>query len=249
MSAESEIRKAIKNLIETMDSGDANLNKKAFHIKSRGYFFMMGKDKSYPIIREEETPHNEHIHEDWEARETTFIDTAGDAAYAIVEWRNPTGNRPQNRPNDIFIDYYPMLKIDNAWKVTALSDELIREGVIYDGVKNDEEGIKKTLQIFYDSFDSCDYELMKTVFHNDVRIFGNNDNFKQGLDFDSWCGIICQSPEIFERKLLTSVINNTIAFAKVKWSGASQSFTDYYTFMLVNGTWIITNKTFSIFNE
>lgn len=244
-STKDEVREAIKNFTEALNiPGDAVRFKNAFHPNARIYHGSLGADRSIPsddyCERAASAPE-----EEWEAIETVLLDITGDAAFAIVEWRHPAGRRPQNNPNDTFTDYYPLLKVDNAWKVTSLTDELKREGII-----PDKDGIQKTLQTFYGGFDSHDYDLMKTAFHMDVRVYGDDDDFRKGLGFDDWRDTLSRrSPETFEREVLLSIIGETIAFAKVKWRGSVHSFTDYYTLTFVNSSWIITTRIFSTKNH
>jgi len=113
--------------------------------------------------------------------------------------------------------------------------------------QKDIENISSVIQIYVEGGRKGDATIMKRAFRKNATIHGHTDGGLLAGPIQLMFDYITQSPPApnLEAKIVSIDLANTVATARVEltdWLGTR--YTDQFTLLKENGSWIITSKVF-----
>ncbi len=117
-------------------------------------------------------------------------------------------------------------------------------------MENNESKIKQTIQTYVDGYLNADSSLIKKAINEEVRLYNVKDGKINKMEMNTWLKSIDDrkaSGDIRHAKFEIGLIDITAdtAFAKLMLYFEKRTFTDYLTFLNVQGNWIIISKIYS----
>ena len=106
-------------------------------------------------------------------------------------------------------------------------------------MSKDLQEVTRLLNLYIEGAGKGNAEKLNEAFHASARWFGTMGGVDYDVDKAGFVAMMVESPDI--------QIDGTVAVATVKESGfwGTLSFTDYFTFSVLDGHWQITNKVFA----
>ena len=118
---------------------------------------------------------------------------------------------------------------------------------------NEQEGIRKAINLYFEGCRNGNVETLKEAFHADATMCGHFGEELmvvpiQGLyDFVSSNPAPAESGEPFEGKVEAIEVAGTVASAKVtEKSYMGHDFTDFFNLLKIEGRWWIVSKVFNV---
>ena len=117
----------------------------------------------------------------------------------------------------------------------------------------EKELIYKTLQSFFEGFDTLNVDKMLQSFHPSASLFSINDGFLNENPVLNWKHSFSHAKndpnhpfvkENSKKDIKYIDISGNVAACKVEYSFTDFKFFDYYNLVKIDGSWLIVNKTF-----
>ena len=110
--------------------------------------------------------------------------------------------------------------------------------------------ITRLINLYIDGAGKGDASKLNEAFHSSARWFGTMGGTDYDVDKAGFVAMMVESPADagqLKVEIIDIQIDGTVAVATVKESGfwGTLSFTDYFTFSVLDGHWQITNKVFA----
>jgi len=117
-------------------------------------------------------------------------------------------------------------------------------------MSKDLEEVTRLINLYIDGAGKGNADKLNEAFHTSARWFGTMGGVDYDMDKEGFVGLIVETPgDAGQLKAVIAdiTIDGTAAVATVKEEGfwGTLSFTDYFTFSILDGRWQITNKTFA----
>jgi hypothetical protein len=118
-------------------------------------------------------------------------------------------------------------------------------------MKNDEEMISETVNLYFLGTYHGDVEKLKRAFHSEARITGVINDQVIDWSLADFIARVSTEPtaakknEIYDKKILSIDVTHSAAMVKSRVAVGDLIFTDYITLLKINENWIIRNKSFT----
>jgi hypothetical protein len=112
------------------------------------------------------------------------------------------------------------------------------------------ESIQQTVQYYFDGLYHSNIEKLKKAFHPNAQVIGyfqGNlvfNSLEQFLEFVKATPAPSKSSEEYDMKIVSIDVTGDVSVAKVADLYLGLRFTDYLSFLKIDGEWVIVNKMF-----
>ena len=116
---------------------------------------------------------------------------------------------------------------------------------------NDEQAIRKIVELYFTGTYSGNAEQLKQAFHADAHITGNLNGASYDWTLAEFIDRIINAPsaasknEVYDKKILFLDKTGDVAMVKAQVKVGEFIFVDYITLLKINGQWLIRNKSFT----
>ena len=116
--------------------------------------------------------------------------------------------------------------------------------------KKDFEEIQNTVQLYFDGMYHSDTGLLKQAFHSAAFLMGYYEGNFAHIPLETWLDIIGKTPapskngEVYDMRIVSIDITETVAVVKVADLYLGLRFTDYLSLVKTGDGWTIVNKVF-----